>query len=117
MADAMAIARARLVIVTMNVYASTKQMIGNLRQFYPRVPVMTAVQYLAQRDELLKMGATDVVALAPEGTLSFGHSVLERLGIAVDQAEAIISKLKSRDYAALRGADDVEPQSTAKTAS
>jgi len=117
MADAMAIARARLVIVTMNVYASTRQMIGNLRQFYPRVPVMTAVQYLAQRDELLKMGATDVVALAPEGTLSFGHSVLERLGIAVDQAEAIISKLKSRDYAALRGVDDVEPQSTAKTAS
>jgi voltage-gated potassium channel Kch len=71
-------------------------MIGNLRQFYPGVPVMTAVQYLAQRDELQQMGATHVVALAPEGALSFGHSVLDRLGIPAQQSDTIIASLKSK---------------------
>jgi voltage-gated potassium channel Kch len=91
-------------------------MIGNLRQFYPHVPVMTAVQYLAQRDELRQMGATHVVALAPEGVLSFGHSVLDRLGIPAQQTDTIIASLKSRDYAALRGVSDAEPQAAAQLA-
>jgi glutathione-regulated potassium-efflux system protein KefB len=113
MMDAVAIAGVRLVIVGMSQYDSTRRMIGNLRQFYPHVPVMTAVQYLAQRDELRQMGATHVVALAPEGALSFGHSVLDRLGIPAQQADTIIASLKSRDYAALRGASDAEPQAAA----
>jgi voltage-gated potassium channel Kch len=62
------------------------------------------------------MGARDVVALAPEGALSFGHSVLDRLGVAVTQTEAIINSLKSRDYAALRGAVDIEPGSATQGA-
>jgi CPA2 family monovalent cation:H+ antiporter-2 len=115
MMDAVAIARVRLVIVTMSLYDSTRTMIGNLRQFYPGVPVVTAVQYLAQRDELRQMGATHVVALAPEGALSFGHSVLDRLGIPVNQTEAIIGSLKSKDYAALRGIGLAEPQNSAQS--
>jgi glutathione-regulated potassium-efflux system protein KefB len=110
---AIAITRARLVIVTSSPYHSTKRMIGNLRQFYPRVPVMTAVQYLAQRDELRQMGASHVVALAPEGTLSFGRSVLDRLGVSVSQTKVIISSLQSDDYAALRGVGGVEPETAA----
>jgi voltage-gated potassium channel Kch len=62
------------------------------------------------------LGATHVVALAPEGTLSFGHSVLDRLGLAVTQTEAIINSLKSKDYAALRDTGDIEPQSAAQGA-
>ena len=116
MMDAVAIARVRLVIVTMSLYDSTRRMIGNLRQFYPGVPVMTAVQYLAQRDELQQMGAKHVVALAPEGALSFGHSVLDRLGIPARQTDTIIASLKSRDYAGLRGISDAEPQAAAQLA-
>lgn len=112
MMGAVAIARCRLLIVTTSVYDSTKRIIGNLRQFYPRVPVVTAVQYLAQRDELRQMGATHIFALAPEGTLSFGRSVLDRLGIAVNQSEAIVNSLQSNDYAALRGVGGVGPENT-----
>jgi glutathione-regulated potassium-efflux system protein KefB len=46
MMGSVAITRARLVIVTTRSYDSAKRMIGNLRQFYPHVPVMTAVQLL-----------------------------------------------------------------------
>jgi hypothetical protein len=107
--SAVAIARARMVIVTKADYESTKRLLGNLRQFYPQVPVMTAVRYLSQRDELRQMGVADVVALAPEGTLSFGRSILDRLGIAHRQGEAIIGSLKSDDYADLRGVGEAEP--------
>ena len=102
------LAHARSVIVTTGIYDSTKRIISNLRQFYPNVPVMTAVQYLAQREELGQMGATQVMALAPEGTLSFGRSILESLGVSEAQAAAIINALKADDYAVLRGARAVE---------
>jgi glutathione-regulated potassium-efflux system protein KefB len=108
MLDAISIARARLVIVTMIDPGATKELVGNLRRFYPGVHATIAVQYLAHRDELRRMGEADVVALAPEGTLSFGHSVLERLGVASAETEAIIGSLKAKDYAALRAAGDVE---------
>ena len=107
--SAVAIARARMVIVTSGDYDSTKRLLANLRQFYPEVPAMTGVRYLAQRDELRQMGFADVVALAPEGTLSFGRSILDRLGIAHRQGEAIIDSLKSDDYADLRGVGEGEP--------
>jgi len=74
---------------------------------------MTAVQYLAQREELRHMGATQVMALAPEGTLSFGRSILESLGMPGGQTEAIISSLKANDYAVLRGVGAVEPDAGA----
>jgi glutathione-regulated potassium-efflux system ancillary protein KefC len=100
--DTIGIASARLVVVAARQYGSTKHMAGNLRQFYPRVPAMSAVQYLAQRDELQRMGATNVVALTPEGALSFGASVLGHLGIALKQTESIVSMFRADDYAALR---------------
>lgn len=108
MLDAISIAHARLVIVTMSDPGATKQLVGNLRRFYADVPTTIAVQYLAHRDDLRRMGAEDVVALAPEGTLSFGHSVLDRLGVARAATETIIGALKAKDYAALRVAGDVE---------
>jgi len=109
MMSAVAITRARLVIVTAGVYDSTKRIVGNLRQFYPSISAMTAVQYLAQRDELRQMGATQVVALAPEGTLSFGRSVLDRLGITGTRSETIIDWARSSDYAAIRAVGDRAP--------
>jgi len=96
------------VVVTAGQYESTRRMIGNLRHFFPRVPVMTAVPYLAQRDELRQSGAARVMALMPEGTLKFGRSVLDRLGMAIERADAIIDALKANDYAALRAAGAAE---------
>ena len=102
MMGALAISRARAVIVTTRDYSAIKRMTGTLRQFYPSVKVMTAVPYLFQRDELRKMGATQVIALTPEGTLSFGRSVLGGLGIRTDDIDTIISSLRADDYAPMR---------------
>jgi glutathione-regulated potassium-efflux system ancillary protein KefC len=113
---AFSIANARSVIVATSQYDLTKRMILNLRQFYPAVPVMTAVQFLAQRDELRRMGALRVAALAPEGTMSFGRSVLDSLGVGATEADAIIASLKSNDYALLRAVGGIRQEATGKKA-
>jgi glutathione-regulated potassium-efflux system ancillary protein KefC len=117
MMSTISIARARSVILTTSGYEATKRMIGNLRQFYPDVPVMTAVQYLVQRDELRRMGASQVVALMPEATLRFSRSVLRSLGVSPDEVESIINSFTADDYAVMRGIGGVGPETTAKEAS
>ena len=116
MMGTISIARARSVILSTSGYEATKRMIGNLREFYPGVPVMTAVQYLGQRDELRRMGARQVVALMPEGTLRFSRSVLSSLGVAPDEVESIINSFAADDYAVMRGVGGVGPEPAAKEA-
>jgi glutathione-regulated potassium-efflux system protein KefB len=116
MMGTISIARARSVILTTSGYEATKRMIGNLREFYPSVPVMTAVQYLVQRDELRRMGARQVVALMPEATLRFSRSVLSNLGVAPDEVESIINAFAADDYAVMRVVGGVGPQTTPKEA-
>jgi glutathione-regulated potassium-efflux system protein KefB len=114
--SAVAISRARLVIVTTGAYEAAKRTIGNLRQFYPSVPSMTAVQFLPQRDELRKLGATHVMALSAEGTLSFGRSVLDLLGTAANRSDSIIASIRSSDYAALRAVGEATPDAVPEAA-
>jgi len=116
MMGALAIANARAVIVTTRDYSAVKRVTGNLRAFYPRVKVMTAVPYLFQRDELRRMGAKYVVALTPEGTLSLGKLVLVELGSRQDEIEAIIDSFRAGDYAPMRNAGDDTRKSGAETA-
>src|SRR4029077_1110837 len=110
MLDALAISHARVVVVTTRDYSAVKRITGVLRQFYPSVKVITAVPYLFQRDELRKMGAAQVVALTPEGTLSLGRSILAELGAGGDDIEAIIGSLRAGDYASIRNVGDTLPE-------
>jgi glutathione-regulated potassium-efflux system ancillary protein KefC len=103
MMNALAISRARAVIVTTRDYSAAKQLISTVLHFHPNLKVMTAVPYLFQRDELREMGAAQVVALMPEGMLSFGKSVLGELGIRPDSIEPIVNSLRAADYASIRG--------------
>ena len=102
MLGAVAIARARAVVVTTREYEQTRQVTGNLRHFYPDVPVLTAVPYLFQRDELRRRGVPQTVALMPEGMLDFGALVLGRLGVEPVEVERLTTELRADDYALLR---------------
>jgi len=99
---AIAMARPRLLIATNGADQSIRRMIDHLSKFYPQVPVISAVPYLAQRDELRQTEGTEVIALAPEGILSFGRRILDRLGVVPSNAESIVGSLKADDYKVLR---------------
>jgi len=110
MMNALAISRARAVIVTTRDYSAVKRLSSTLLHFHPDMKVMTAVPYLFQRDELREIGAAQVVALMPEGTLSFGKSVLGELGIKPDSIEPIVNSLRAADYASIRGVGGTIPE-------
>ena len=57
-----------------------------------------------------EIGAAQVVALMPEGTLSFGRSVLGELGIRPDDIEPIMNSLRAADYASIRGVGGINPE-------
>ena len=103
------IASARAVIVTTGAPESARTIVANLRRFYPDVAVMTAVGSLAERDAIRQLGTPNVLPLATEGTLHFGRSVLESLGVDAGRCEAIVGALRSDDYAVLRGIVAGEP--------
>jgi voltage-gated potassium channel Kch len=114
MMNALAISRARAVIVTTRDYSAAKQLISTVLHFHPNLKVMTAVPYLFQRDELREIGAAQVVALMPEGTLSFGKSVLGELGVGLDSIEPIMNSLRAADYASIRGVGGNVPDDAPK---
>jgi len=110
MMNALAISRARAVIVTTRDYSAAKQLISTVLHFHPNLKVLTAVPYLFQRDELRELGAAQVVALMPEGTLSFGKSVLGQLGIKPENIDPIMNSLRAADYASIRGVGGTIPE-------
>src|SRR5215510_957782 len=114
--NALAISRARAVIVTTRDFDAIKRLTSTLLHFAPDLKVMTAVPYLFQRDELRELGAAQVVALMPEGTLSFGRSVLGELGIQPDSIEPIMNSLRAADYASIRGVGSSIPEDGLKVA-
>jgi glutathione-regulated potassium-efflux system ancillary protein KefC len=116
MMNALAISRARAVIVTTRDYSAAKQLISTVLHFHPNLKVMTAVPYLFQRDELRELGAAQVVALMPEGTLSFGKSVLGELGIKPENIDPIMNSLRAADYASIRGIGGSIPDDVPKDA-
>ena len=116
MMKALAVSRARAVIVTTRDYSAVKRLTSTLLHFYPEAKVMTAVPYLFQRDELREIGAAQVVALMPEGTLTFGRSVLGELGIKPDTIEPIMNSLRAADYASMQDVPSNIPDNMPKAA-
>jgi len=116
MIKALTLSRARAVIITTRDYSAVKRLTTTLLHFHPNMKVMTAVPYLFQRDELREIGAAEVVALMPEGTLSFGKSVLGELGIKPDTIEPIMNSLRAADYASMQDVPGNIPDNVPKAA-
>jgi len=101
--EAAGIATARLVVVSLDEFAQTRAVLAALKARAPKVPILTAVQYLDERDALRTFGASRVLALAPEGAVVFARAVLEFLLVERERIHAILGTVCANDYAALRG--------------
>jgi len=100
--EAAAIPRARLVVIALERFSESKQVFANVHEGAPHVAVLAAVQYLAQRDELRRLGATRVIALAPESVIAVGRAVLDSIAVDPVRADALVNTARAADYAALR---------------
>jgi glutathione-regulated potassium-efflux system ancillary protein KefC len=107
---------ARLLVVAPEAHAYAKHVIALVREFQPKVPIVSASGSLAERDELRALGVTGYALLAP-GALRLGEELLRTLGVEAIRARDIIAALGQDDYALLRRplalSAPVEPASAA----
>ena len=103
MQGAAAFARARSVVVTLEDMAAATRLVGQLRQFYPHLPVQLAAPDLPTQDAMRRLGVTDAVCTAVEGSLQLGEAMLRSAGVAEPDIESLIAALRHGDYALIRG--------------
>ncbi len=99
------IGHARVLALLINDPSAIRRAIAATRAESPRVPIMARARYVAERDELLALGADLVVCEEVEGGTEMTAHVLKSLGLGAPAIRAQISHaLASSQAADLTGA-------------
>ena len=88
MLQAMGIARAGAVVITVAQFAAQRKIIHDVRSQNTTVPIIVRTQDEQNLDELYAAGANEVVPETREGSLLLAHHTLIHLGLPVAQVEA-----------------------------
>lgn len=75
------LSEAKALVLLMNDPATAKRVVDTARRLAPQVPVLTRTRYLAEREQLLLLGASDVVAEEVEAGVEVVARLLRRLTI------------------------------------
>jgi CPA2 family monovalent cation:H+ antiporter-2 len=105
---------ARAVAVLINDYAAVRRVVAAVHRHAPNTPVFARARHLADREPLLSLGATEVVAEEVEAGIEMLARVLDRLGLtrtAVDDhvREAREFTLTARPFRAPADVGGVPP--------
>ncbi len=73
------LSEARALVLLMNDPSAAQRVTDSARRIAPGVPILTRARYLGERDYLLRIGATDVVAEEVEGGVEMLARLLRRL--------------------------------------
>lgn len=90
------IASARLLVLFMNDPAAANRVVDTAKRVAPGVAVMMRTHYLLERDDLMKLGAEDVVAEEVEGGLEVLARVLRRMEVPRNVIDERISAVRSQ---------------------
>jgi CPA2 family monovalent cation:H+ antiporter-2 len=93
---------ARLMVLLMNDPMAAQRVVDTVRRVAPHVPVVMRTRYLAERAELLKIGAHDVVAEEVEGAAEIVARVLRFVQMPRNVIDANIQKIRSETQASER---------------
>jgi monovalent cation:proton antiporter-2 (CPA2) family protein len=100
--------KVRLIIVTLNDPEATKELVGALRELYPKVEILARGHNLETCQSLSRMGAAGVVSENVEASLELSRMAMERIGVEAGDTEAILSAFRQRYHAQIH-----EPPSAA----
>ena len=75
------LSEARALVLLMNDPSAAQRVTDSARRIAPGVPILTRARYLGERDYLLRIGATDVVAEEVEGGVEMLARLLRRLTV------------------------------------
>lgn len=93
---------ARLVAVAISDPLATRRTVTVLRELAPRATIIARTRYVAEVDELYRLGASLVVAEEFEATLDMLSAVLRSVGVAAEAVGRLADEMRAEGYEALR---------------
>jgi len=106
--ERLGVAKAGVVLVTMNDTHAVGRTLSEVRRNWPHVPVFVRARDAEHRDELRRLGATHIVPETLEASLQLSGRVLSAMGTPDEAIRVIIEQFRDNEYADL--ADIIEPE-------
>jgi CPA2 family monovalent cation:H+ antiporter-2 len=108
------IGRARALVIAISDAASTRRSVQVARQLAPGLRILVRSEYVAEVDDLLALGASDVVPAEFETALALFERVLGMYDVPEDAIDGFVERLRLENYGFLRGG--VNPRHPGQTA-
>lgn len=100
---AAAVERAQVVVIAISDAAATRRIVAHVRHLAPDVPIIVRTRYVAEIEELRRLGATEVIPEEFETSVEIFARVLRRLRVPRNIIQAQIDLVRSEGYRMLRG--------------
>jgi glutathione-regulated potassium-efflux system protein KefB len=97
-------ANAKIIIVTLNDFYATEQLVSTLRKLYPEITIYVRGHSLNKCTELRKLGASGVVSENVETSLELARMALVNVGFDDDKREDILGEFRKSYYSQINGA-------------
>jgi len=94
--------KAKALAIAISDAVCARRVVKIARDLNPRAYIAVRTRFLAERDELLRLGANDVIPEEYEAALELLARVLHHLGAARGKIETLISGIKEEGYVMLK---------------
>jgi monovalent cation:H+ antiporter-2, CPA2 family len=111
--DAVGLGNARLVVVAHDDVTASRRLLSYVRRVRPALPVMVRTRDEAHVDELLKLGATEVVPETIEASIMIASQALVLVGVPGKRVVRRMRELQTNRYQLMREVFPTEGQMSA----
>ncbi|MBM3955069.1 MAG: potassium transporter KefB [Planctomycetes bacterium] len=101
--DHAGIRRAGALVIAISDPASTRRAVGVARQLAPAVPILVRSEYIAEVEDLVALGATEVVPAEFETALALFERVLGMYDVPAESIDGLVERMRLENYGLLRG--------------
>ena len=100
---ALGVERARMLVVAISDPAATRRMVRVARTLNPALHIIARTRYVIEIQELLRLGANDVIPEEFETSIEIFARVLAHYGVAPAEVDRLVTQIRASQYEALRG--------------
>lgn len=92
------ISNARVVVVAISDPTATKYIVSNIRHISQSVHIIVRTRYINEIDELLAIGADEVIPEEFETSIAIFTIVLQNFLVPIDEIESLINSIRTDNY-------------------
>ena len=97
------VGHAHVIVVAISDRLATRRIVALARQHNPQVPIIVRTRYVAEMDDLQRLGATEVIPEEFETSVEIFARVLRRLRVPRNVITLQIDLIRQQGYSMLRG--------------